>query len=83
MNLESRVVASEDIGRHILTYRERKLLEDLLKAEDAILISVEGSNNHVKWEELLVELTWVLWVTAMWDFADKLGTKPTISWGFA
>ncbi|GMH17799.1 hypothetical protein Nepgr_019640 [Nepenthes gracilis] len=60
MNLESRVVTSEDIGRQILTYGVRKPLDDLLKAKDAILISVEGSSGHGKWEELLVELTWLV-----------------------
>ncbi|GMH16298.1 hypothetical protein Nepgr_018139 [Nepenthes gracilis] len=55
--LMSRVVASEDIGRQIFTYGERKPLDDLLKVEDAIFISVEGSSSHVKWEEFLVKLT--------------------------
>ncbi|GMH14244.1 hypothetical protein Nepgr_016085 [Nepenthes gracilis] len=38
MNLESRVVASEDIGRQILTYGERKPLDDLLKVVEAITL---------------------------------------------
>ncbi|CAI0628513.1 unnamed protein product [Linum tenue] len=36
MNLESRMVASEDIGRQILTYSERKSVEHFLKAIDAV-----------------------------------------------
>ncbi|GMH26525.1 hypothetical protein Nepgr_028368 [Nepenthes gracilis] len=59
-NLESRMVASKDIGRQILTYEDRKPLHDLLKAKDAILLLVEGSNDYVKREELLVEVTWLV-----------------------
>ncbi|XP_071721500.1 mitochondrial-processing peptidase subunit alpha-like [Rutidosis leptorrhynchoides] len=36
MNLESRMVASEDIGRQILTYGERKPVEFFLKAIDEV-----------------------------------------------
>ncbi|KAJ8528250.1 hypothetical protein K7X08_021942 [Anisodus acutangulus] len=36
MNLESRMVASEDIGRQLLTYGERKPVEHFLKAIDAV-----------------------------------------------
>ncbi|KAK1417376.1 hypothetical protein QVD17_26503 [Tagetes erecta] len=36
MNLESRMVASEDIGRQILTYGERKPVEYFLKAIDEV-----------------------------------------------
>ncbi|KAL2479938.1 putative mitochondrial-processing peptidase subunit alpha-1 [Abeliophyllum distichum] len=36
MNLESRVVASEDIGKQILTYGERKPIEHFLKAVDEV-----------------------------------------------
>ncbi|KAI3694404.1 hypothetical protein L1987_77369 [Smallanthus sonchifolius] len=36
MNLESRMVASEDIGRQILTYGERKPVELFLKAIDEV-----------------------------------------------
>ncbi|KAK6147790.1 hypothetical protein DH2020_018702 [Rehmannia glutinosa] len=36
MNLESRMVASEDIGKQILTYGERKPVEHFLKAVDEI-----------------------------------------------
>ena len=36
MNLESRMVASEDIGRQILTYGERKPVEHFLKSIDEI-----------------------------------------------
>ncbi|KAI7739356.1 hypothetical protein M8C21_010699 [Ambrosia artemisiifolia] len=36
MNLESRMIASEDIGRQILTYGERKPVENFLKAIDAV-----------------------------------------------
>ncbi|KVI12246.1 Metalloenzyme, LuxS/M16 peptidase-like protein [Cynara cardunculus var. scolymus] len=36
MNLESRMVASEDIGRQILTYGERKPVEFFLKAVDEV-----------------------------------------------
>ncbi|MCD9560280.1 hypothetical protein HAX54_018802 [Datura stramonium] len=36
MNLESRMVASEDIGRQLLTYGERKPVEHFLKIIDAI-----------------------------------------------
>ncbi|KAI4350765.1 hypothetical protein L6164_005185 [Bauhinia variegata] len=38
MNLESRMVVSEDIGRQILTYGERKPVEDFLKAVDEITL---------------------------------------------
>ncbi|RVX17034.1 Mitochondrial-processing peptidase subunit alpha [Vitis vinifera] len=38
MNLESRMIASEDIGRQILTYGERKPLEHFLKAVDEITL---------------------------------------------
>ncbi|KAF8407118.1 hypothetical protein HHK36_006243 [Tetracentron sinense] len=38
MNLESRMVASEDIGRQILTYGERKPVEHFLKAVDEITL---------------------------------------------
>ncbi|KAA8534902.1 hypothetical protein F0562_029882 [Nyssa sinensis] len=38
MNLESRMVASEDIGRQILTYRERKPAEHFLKAVDEVTL---------------------------------------------
>ncbi|KAF6133986.1 hypothetical protein GIB67_040750 [Kingdonia uniflora] len=38
MNLESRMVASEDIGRQILTYGERKPVEHFLKAVDAVTL---------------------------------------------
>lgn len=36
MNLESRMIASEDIGRQILTYGERKPVEFFLKAVDEV-----------------------------------------------
>ncbi|KAG8376083.1 hypothetical protein BUALT_Bualt09G0026600 [Buddleja alternifolia] len=36
MNLESRMVASEDIGKQILTYGERKPIEHFLKAVDEV-----------------------------------------------
>uniref|UniRef100_A0A7N0UV31 Mitochondrial-processing peptidase subunit alpha n=1 Tax=Kalanchoe fedtschenkoi TaxID=63787 RepID=A0A7N0UV31_KALFE len=36
MHLESRMVASEDIGRQILTYGERKPVDDYLKIIDAV-----------------------------------------------
>ncbi|XP_038890302.1 mitochondrial-processing peptidase subunit alpha-like [Benincasa hispida] len=38
MNLESRVVASEDIGRQVLTYGERKPVEHFLKAVDEVTL---------------------------------------------
>ncbi|THU52945.1 hypothetical protein C4D60_Mb10t09240 [Musa balbisiana] len=38
MNLESRMVASEDIGRQILTYGERKPVEHFLKVVDELTI---------------------------------------------
>ncbi|XP_008799765.1 mitochondrial-processing peptidase subunit alpha-like [Phoenix dactylifera] len=38
MNLESRMVASEDIGRQILTYGERKPIELFLKAVDEVTL---------------------------------------------
>uniref|UniRef100_A0A5B6YHQ8 Uncharacterized protein n=1 Tax=Davidia involucrata TaxID=16924 RepID=A0A5B6YHQ8_DAVIN len=38
MNLESRMVASEDIGRQILTYGERKPVEHFLKAVDEVTL---------------------------------------------
>ncbi|XP_034930408.1 mitochondrial-processing peptidase subunit alpha isoform X2 [Populus alba] len=38
MNLESRMVVSEDIGRQILTYNKRKPLEDFLKAVDEVTL---------------------------------------------
>nr|GEZ38215.1 mitochondrial-processing peptidase subunit alpha-like [Tanacetum cinerariifolium] len=36
MNLESRVVTSEDLGRQVLTYGERKPVEFFLKTIDAV-----------------------------------------------
>nr|KYP54276.1 hypothetical protein KK1_000459 [Cajanus cajan] len=39
MNLESRMIASEDIGRQILTYGERKPVEQFLKAVDGITLN--------------------------------------------
>ncbi|CAA3018687.1 mitochondrial-processing peptidase subunit alpha, partial [Olea europaea subsp. europaea] len=36
MNLESRMVASEDIGKQILTYGGRKPVEHFLKAVDEV-----------------------------------------------
>uniref|UniRef100_A0A7N0ZR39 Mitochondrial-processing peptidase subunit alpha n=1 Tax=Kalanchoe fedtschenkoi TaxID=63787 RepID=A0A7N0ZR39_KALFE len=38
MHLESRMVASEDIGRQILTYGERKPVEEYLKAADDVTL---------------------------------------------
>uniref|UniRef100_A0A1D1XGT1 Mitochondrial-processing peptidase subunit alpha n=1 Tax=Anthurium amnicola TaxID=1678845 RepID=A0A1D1XGT1_9ARAE len=38
MNLESRMVAAEDIGRQILTYGERKPIEHFLKAVDEVTL---------------------------------------------
>ncbi|KAJ7973755.1 mitochondrial-processing peptidase subunit alpha-like [Quillaja saponaria] len=38
MNLESRMVVSEDIGRQILTYGERKPVEHFLKAVDEVTL---------------------------------------------
>ncbi|KAI3890346.1 hypothetical protein MKX03_011695 [Papaver bracteatum] len=38
MNLDSRTVASEDIGRQILTYKERKPVEELMNAIDAVTL---------------------------------------------
>ncbi|KAI9107801.1 hypothetical protein K1719_021137 [Acacia pycnantha] len=38
MNLESRMIASEDIGRQVLTYGERKPVEQFLKAVDEIVV---------------------------------------------
>ncbi|KAJ4851593.1 hypothetical protein Tsubulata_048616 [Turnera subulata] len=38
MNLESRMIVAEDIGRQILTYGERKPLEQFLKGVDAITL---------------------------------------------
>ncbi|CAK9324660.1 unnamed protein product [Citrullus colocynthis] len=39
MNLESRMIVSEDIGRQILTYGERKPVEHFLKAVDSITLN--------------------------------------------
>jgi predicted Zn-dependent peptidase len=39
MNLESRAVACEDIGRQILTYGERKPIEHFLKDLEAITLN--------------------------------------------
>ncbi|XP_077215093.1 mitochondrial-processing peptidase subunit alpha-like [Tasmannia lanceolata] len=39
MNLESRIVAAEDIGRQILTYGERKPVEHFLKAVDEVTLN--------------------------------------------
>ncbi|XP_028794813.1 mitochondrial-processing peptidase subunit alpha [Neltuma alba] len=39
MNLESRMIASEDIGRQVLTYGERKPVEQFLKAVDEITLN--------------------------------------------
>ncbi|KAG4978908.1 hypothetical protein JHK86_038382 [Glycine max] len=39
MNLESRMIASEDIGRQVLTYGERKPLEQFLNAVDGITLN--------------------------------------------
>ncbi|KAL0905911.1 hypothetical protein M5K25_024360 [Dendrobium thyrsiflorum] len=39
MNLESRMVASEDIGRQILTYGERKPIDHFLKAVDEVTLN--------------------------------------------
>uniref|UniRef100_A0A1J3G7D6 Complex III subunit II n=1 Tax=Noccaea caerulescens TaxID=107243 RepID=A0A1J3G7D6_NOCCA len=38
MNLESRMIASEDIGRQILTYGERKPVEQFLKTVDQLTL---------------------------------------------
>ncbi|RDX68792.1 Mitochondrial-processing peptidase subunit alpha, partial [Mucuna pruriens] len=38
MNLESRMVVSEDIGRQVLTYGERKPVEEFLKAVDEVTL---------------------------------------------
>lgn len=38
MNLESRMVVSEDIGRQVLTYGERKPVDDFLKAVDEVTV---------------------------------------------
>nr|AFK45902.1 unknown [Lotus japonicus] len=38
MNLESRMVVSEDIGRQVLTYGERKPVDDFLKAVDQVTL---------------------------------------------
>lgn len=38
MNLESRMIASEDMGRQILTYGERKPVEHFLKAVDEVTV---------------------------------------------
>ncbi|CAL0330898.1 unnamed protein product [Lupinus luteus] len=38
MNLESRMVVSEDIGRQVLTYGERKPTEDFLKAVEGVTL---------------------------------------------
>ncbi|KAH7547208.1 mitochondrial-processing peptidase subunit alpha [Ziziphus jujuba] len=38
MNLESRMIASEDIGRQVLTYGERKPVEHFLKTVDEITL---------------------------------------------
>ncbi|CAG7896593.1 unnamed protein product, partial [Brassica rapa] len=38
MNLESRMIAAEDIGRQILTYGERKPVEQFLKAVDELTL---------------------------------------------
>ncbi|XVF49072.1 hypothetical protein PTKIN_Ptkin03bG0239700 [Pterospermum kingtungense] len=39
MNLESRMIATEDIGRQVLTYGERKPVEYFLKAVDEITLN--------------------------------------------
>ncbi|GLU09974.1 hypothetical protein SLE2022_268080 [Rubroshorea leprosula] len=38
MNLESRMVASEDIGRQVLTYGERKPVEHFFKAVEEVTL---------------------------------------------
>uniref|UniRef100_A0A0A0LEX1 Complex III subunit II n=1 Tax=Cucumis sativus TaxID=3659 RepID=A0A0A0LEX1_CUCSA len=43
MNLESRVVASEDIARQVLTYGERKPVEHFLKAVDEVTLDSVAS----------------------------------------
>ncbi|KAF5194601.1 Mitochondrial-processing peptidase subunit alpha, partial [Thalictrum thalictroides] len=39
MNLESRMVVSEDIGRQILTYNERKPVDYFLRAVDQVCLN--------------------------------------------
>ncbi|XP_050384155.1 mitochondrial-processing peptidase subunit alpha-like [Argentina anserina] len=39
MNLESRVIASEDIGRQVLTYGERKPVDDFLKTVEGVTLN--------------------------------------------
>ncbi|KAJ0008462.1 hypothetical protein Pint_29605 [Pistacia integerrima] len=39
INLESRMIVSEDIGRQILTYGERKPVDHFLKGVDAITLN--------------------------------------------
>ncbi|CAJ1937086.1 unnamed protein product [Sphenostylis stenocarpa] len=46
MNLESRMVVSEDIGRQVLTYGERKPVEDFLKAVDEVTLKDITSISH-------------------------------------
>jgi processing peptidase subunit alpha len=38
MNLESRMIAAEDIGRQILTYGERKPVDQFLKTVDQLTL---------------------------------------------
>ncbi|KAG7036456.1 Mitochondrial-processing peptidase subunit alpha [Cucurbita argyrosperma subsp. argyrosperma] len=53
MNLESRIIVSEDIGRQILTYGERKPVEHFLKAVDSITLNdITNIAQKVIWSPL-------------------------------
>ncbi|KAG0465406.1 hypothetical protein HPP92_019570 [Vanilla planifolia] len=77
MNLESRMVASEDIGRQILTYGERKPIEHFLKAVDEVTVEDIASLAERIISSPLTMASWgdVLHVPSYESVSRKFNTK--------
>ncbi|KAG0463928.1 hypothetical protein HPP92_019997 [Vanilla planifolia] len=77
MNLESRMVASEDIGRQILTYGERKPIEHFLKAVYEVTVEDIASLAERIISSPLTMASWgdVLHVPSYESVSRKFNTK--------
>ncbi|BAT72893.1 hypothetical protein LR48_Vigan11g088900 [Vigna angularis] len=77
MNLESRMVVSEDIGRQVLTYGERKPVEDFLKAVDEVTLKDISSISQKLISSPLTMASYgdVLYVPSYESVSSKFPTK--------
>ncbi|RCV16861.1 hypothetical protein SETIT_3G172400v2 [Setaria italica] len=78
MNLESRSIASEDIGRQVLTYGERKPIEYFLKTVEEITLNDISSTAKKIMSSPLTMASWgdVIHVPSYESVSRKFHSKP-------